>query len=282
LDLCDVADALPLFVCLDATFQQLSASPWFAPNRGSKLFLPMTLAPIRDAERRVFSRAHRLLPWSEPVRDSLLHEYGIPAEKISILPPSMDLEKLRPGPQQDARPRILFLGGDFKRKGGMLVLDCYRRHFADRCDLHLITHSPIEPEPGVFVHHGIQAYSPEWFEQWRAADIFVFPSTLETFGIVLLEALAFEVPTISTEVGAAKHILADGKAGWLLGSQTAESLAGAISDVLDHPEAARQKTRAGRMRVEEHFEISANTRRLARLLHEAVAVRQKETATVTA
>lgn len=271
LDLVETAARLPVFVCLDATFAQLARSGWFAPNAPSRWLHPLTLAPIRGRERALLAAARGLLPWSEPVARSLVEEYGIPAERVHPLPPSLTLpprtERRRPAGR---RPQILFVGGDFHRKGGPLLLECWREHFSARADLHLVTQSPVREEPGVHVHRGVAAHTPAWRERWEEADLFVFPSALETFGIVLLEALAFEVPVVASDVGAARDVLAGGRAGLLLERRDPDALAAAIASVLDHPEAARARAAAGRARVEARFEVGANTARLAALLRGAV------------
>jgi glycosyltransferase involved in cell wall biosynthesis len=271
LELAEMAAVLPVFVCFDATFEQLAASPWFAPNLGSRLFLPVTSARIRGCERRLFEAAHRLIPWSEAARQSLLKDYHCSPEKIRLLPPSIDLRSRKGVHKTNARPQILFVGGDFYRKGGVFLLECYRRWFSTTCDLHLVTHSPIEPEAGVYVHHNVQPYSAAWFERWLGADVFLFPSTLETFGIVLLEALAFQVPVISSDVGAARFVLAGGRAGRLLEDRKPETMAGVLREVLRDSSAARQRALEGRKLVEECFDLSRNTQRLANWLQEAVA-----------
>lgn len=268
LDLVRMAAEFPVFVCLDATFDQLARSGWFAPNPLSRRLLPLTLAPIRGRERALLRAARGLLPWSEPVTRSLVDDYAVAKERICRLPPSLDLPSPAEGRVRPPgrRPQILFVGGDFHRKGGPLLLECWREHFRERCDLHLVTRSSVPPQPGVHVHRGVEAHSPEWRERWEAADLFVFPSALETFGIVLLEALAFEVPVVASDVGAARDVLADGRAGILLTRLERSSLAAAITSVLDDPEGARARARAGRARVEAEFELRANTRRLADLL----------------
>ena len=273
LSLQDFAARVPLFICLDATFEQLSASPWFAPNLASRLALPMTIASLRKRERKLFARAHRLLAWSEPVRQSLLRDYRCAPQKVSVLPPSVDLGACSGGLHGNERPQILFVGGDFRRKGGAVLLDCYSRWFQDRCDLHLITQSPIEPRPGICVHRDVKPYTEAWYERWQQADVFVFPSTLETFGIVLLEALAFQVPVISSAAGAARSILADGKAGWILDDERPETLAAALREVLDSPAEAQRRTSAGRQQVARHFDLSQNTELLAAWLHESAGSR---------
>ncbi|MHB8521997.1 MAG: glycosyltransferase family 4 protein [Limisphaerales bacterium] len=271
LALLDVACELPVFVCLDATFAQLARSRWFAPNRVSRWLLPVTLAPIRERERSVLRRAARLLPWSNAVATSLLEDYQLAGEKISVLPPSIELPPRRTRSKPaGARPQILFVGGDFLRKGGPLLLECFRQRLADRCELHLVTRSDVPPERGVFVHHGLAAPTAAWRARWEEADIFVFPSTLETFGIVLVEALAFQVPVVSADVGAACELLAGGKAGWLPRQLTVDTLASCVHEVLDTPEIATVRADRGRMLIEAEYDIAKNAERLVDLLRTGV------------
>ena len=135
--------------------------------------------------------------------------------------------------------------------------------------LHLVTHSALREEPGVFVHHGVQAQSAQWRQRWEEADVFVFPSALETFGIVLVEALAFQVPVISADVGAAREILEAGAAGRLLPEVTRPALAREIKLVLDEADATRTRVERGWQRARERFDLETNTRRLAEMLHAA-------------
>lgn len=274
LGLTGIALKLPLFVCLDSTFAQaLRDDGWFGHNPQQRPFLPLTIAPIRRRERTLLRRAHRLLAFSELVRRSLVQDYRLPPEKISLLPTSVALPPVKANTPPKNRPQILFIGGQFYRKGGPLLLECYRRYFADRCDLHLVTQADIRPEPGVFVHHGVVAQSRAWLERWEQADVFVFPSLMETFGNVLVEALSFQVPVISTEVGAAREILADGQAGLLLPSLDKETLAAAIHEVFNNPAAARARAARGFCHVEAHFNLATNAERLAAWLRSAGVTR---------
>jgi glycosyltransferase involved in cell wall biosynthesis len=224
--------------------------------------MPITLRSLFAAERRLFAQAAAFLPWSESVRQSLLEEYGVAAEKIMVLPPSVAMQPKLVSPGH-ARPRILFMGGDFFRKGGELLLECYRKYLADDYDLHVVTQSKLPEMPGVFIHRNVQAHSPAWVEQWQNADVFVFPSALETFGIVLLEALAFGVPVVSSDAGAACEVLADGQAGVLVADPDAGSLARAIQAVFSDKDATRHRVLAGLRRIETDYHLVRNAERLA-------------------
>lgn len=270
--LTDLAGEIPVLTALDATFHQLADSPWFAPNRLSRWLQPITLSRLRREERRLFAASARLLPWSDLPSNSLRNDYGIPADRISVLPPSVELPPANPPPAggSKAQPQILFLGGDFVRKGGPLLLEVFRQHFRERAELHLVTQTDVPAEPGVFVHRGVQAGSPEWLRRWREADLFVFPSHLETFGIVLLEALAFGVPIITSAAGAARSILEQGTLGTVLESPDANSLRAAIAEILDTPAGAKLRAEAGQGSFRERFELQRNTERLAELLRRTV------------
>jgi glycosyltransferase involved in cell wall biosynthesis len=260
---------LPVCVCLDATFHQLANSPWFAPNALSRWFNPVTLGAVRSAERRILGGATRLFPWSEYVGDSLRTDYAAPNAKVQLLSPSLELGQLSFRPRVvPAKPRLLFVGSDFKRKGGPLLLEVFSRHFAERAELDVMTFAPLPPRPGVTVHLGVKAHSPEWRALWDRADAFVFPSTLETFGIVLLEAMAFGVPVISGPVGAAAELMGKNERGLLLKDHTPETLRQAMQTLLDDYPAATARATAARVWVEERHDVRLNARRLATILGE--------------
>ncbi len=271
LGLADLAPELPLFVCLDATFAQLSRSGWFAPNIPSRLMLPLTSASIRQREIELFKVAAKLLPWSRHAEHSLIEDCGISPRRIQRLPPSVILPtNSKRAKQSHDLPQILFMGGDFRRKGGPLLIECYRKYLTGACELHIVTESDVPPEEGVVVHRGVKAGSDAWRERWEQADLMVFPSTLETFGIVLVEALGFQVPVVSADVGAAREVLVDGEAGWLLERLTADALAATIREVLAHPSEAALRAKRGRLIVEQDYNLDTNARKLAHWLTSAV------------
>lgn len=266
LQLADVAKELPVCVCLDATFHQLADSPWFAPNTISRFFMPITLGAVRSAEREILQAATLLLPWSQHVAASLRKDYGL--EKVQLLSPSLELEQLafraRVVPK---KPRLLFIGGDFKRKGGPLLLDVFSQHFADRAELDIVTFGSVLPEQrSVKVHRDVKAYSPEWHALWAQADAFVFPSTLETFGLVLLESMSFGVPVIAGPVGAAAELMGANERGILLPDYQPETLRQAISTLLDDYPAAIRRAAAARAWVEEKHSLGVNAKNLGMTL----------------
>ncbi len=267
-----LSSSIPFFVCLDATFRQLSRTPWFAPDLPSRLFQRWTISDLLERERRIFAQSNKVLCWSQSVAESLRSEYSIPAESLRLLPPSIpDLpeDQGSAGPRGAAPlPRILFVGGDFRRKGGPELLACYRKYFSQSARLDIVTASEVNPEPGVSVWKNLRAWSPEWIALWRSADLFVFPSHLETFGIVLLEAQAFRVPIVASAAGAAREILDNGEAGWLLDRVDVSSLRLALERALSDPGERERRAARGHASFQRKYSLGNNTRQLASWLHQ--------------
>jgi glycosyltransferase involved in cell wall biosynthesis len=252
----------PLFVSLDATFQQLTESKWFSeapmPHLGPRL-----VSALIKREKQLYHRAAAILPWSHKAARGL-DIYEVPREKVHILPPSLEMPVPR-APRRSEIPRALFVGSNFKRKGGEILLESFRS-FRGQIELDVLTRAPTPPGAGVRLLRNINAHTPEWEALWRDSDVFIFPSQLETFGIVLVEALAFGVPIISSRAGAAEEILENGKAGLLLDAPTVENLSAAIDEFLTDRHAAETRAAYGRRRAEAEYELSRNSQRLSTLL----------------
>jgi glycosyltransferase involved in cell wall biosynthesis len=76
-------------------------------------------------------------------------------------------------------------------------------------------------------------------EAFASCDLFLFPSTTDTFGNVLLEAMASGVPVMGADVGPTRELLAPGR-GWLVPPGDARALAERIAAVVSDPDAMRE------------------------------------------
>ncbi len=90
----------------------------------------------------------------------------------------------------------------------------------------------------------------------KALDLLIHPSWRESFGRVIIEALAREVPVVATRSGGAEEILIDGDTGLLVPQRDPEALAAAIRRMISRPAQAREMARRGRAVVEEKFTIA--------------------------
>ncbi len=240
---------------------------------------PDAPGPLKSVKHRlnlaVFRQAAQIVAWSNWVRGSLISDYGVPPEKISVIPPGVDLETWQPetkGPPDPARPlKLLFVGGDFTRKGGHLLLEALTSLAAARpgqpaMELHLVTHEAVPHVPGMFIYHGLKSNSPELARLVRQADMFILPTLAEAFGIAAVEALASGLPVIASRVGGLDDVVSDGRNGILLPSGDVQALSQAILRLVADAELRRRMSLEARRTAEEQFDARKNANRLVTLI----------------
>jgi glycosyltransferase involved in cell wall biosynthesis len=214
--------------------------------------------------RRVFHAAAGLITWSEWARRSLADDYGVDPARVRVVAPgaapdyfsvgARRLAQQAPTASDDRPVRLLFVGGDFARKGGPLLLECMRGSLADRCELHLVTSAVVPPQKGVYLHHGLRANSPELLRLFAEADIFVLPSMADCLAVVLMEATAAGLPVITTTVGALPEAVQDGESGLLLQAGDGQSLRHAVETLAGDAQLRQRMGRAGYMLARDKFD----------------------------
>jgi colanic acid/amylovoran biosynthesis glycosyltransferase len=111
----------------------------------------------------------------------------------------------------------------------------------------------------------------EVLDYMQKADVFVLPSIMmpdrrmEGLPVVLMEALAVELPTIATNISGISELVEDCVTGCLVPERNPDAMADAILYLAKNPEQARTFAQAGRQRVLEEFTIQGNAQRLINL-----------------
>lgn len=262
--------ATPTIISLDATPINYDTVGQFY---GHKSGGPLEGLKFR-ANVHAFRLAAGLVSWCQWAKDSLVNDYGVPPEKITVIPPGVDLSLWPRRPHHSARSstrpvKLLFVGGDFQRKGGEVLLECFQRSFQERCELHLVTQQPVTPGPNLYVYTGVKPKSDTLTRLFAEADIFVFPTLADCAPVAVTEALAASLPVISTWVGAIPESVQDGKTGLLVDAGNGEQLQQAIEWMLDHPEQREDMGRLGRRLVEADYDAEKNCQRLLGVLKAA-------------
>jgi glycosyltransferase involved in cell wall biosynthesis len=262
---------IPTVVSLDATplnYDTVGAAYGHRPASGSWLDR-RKLAMNRD----VFAAARALVTWSDWARASLIADYGVPRERISVIAPGaarayFAMGEERPFATAAARPvRLLFVGGDFVRKGGPLLLEAVREARTQRAfELHIVTQRPVQASPGVIVHNGIGPNSPELFRLFRDADAFVLPTMGECLAVVLMEATAAGLPVISTAVGALTEAAIHGRSAIVVPPGDGRALRAAIEAIVDDEGLRTRLGRAGHALARAKFDAERNGKALLALI----------------
>lgn len=258
----DYLRAVPSLISLDVTPQQYDAMADLYDHDADR---PGPVRSLKHAmNRRTFHAAQRLLPWSNWVKRSLIDEYGVPAERIVVIPPGADTERWSPAPRiaGDGVVRLLFVGGNFERKGGALVLDWFRSApETARCELHLVTRDPVPPGERVHVHNNMTNNSKELIDLARRCDVFVLPTQADCFSIASIEAMAAGLPVVTTDVGGIADIVTTGENGMLIPPSDPRALADALRPLVTDAELRARMGAAGRARAVSAFDARKNVHR---------------------
>src|SRR5439155_2240069 len=91
-------------------------------------------------------------------------------------------------------------------------------------------------------------------------DVFVLPSVAEGMPIVLLEAMAREVPSVATTVGGNSDVIHDGESGLLVPPKAVSPLHDAIDELLSSPQLRSQIGASGRSRIIAEFSVERMSR----------------------
>jgi len=265
---------IPSIVSLDATplqYDELGA--FYKHAKGPAWLEAMKWRLTRDCLRS----ARRLVSWSEWTKLGLVRDYEVPANKIVVIPPGVNVDEWRrPTPRvPHADPvKILFVGGDLERKGGLVLLEAFRalRHLG--LELHLVTKDRLPPEPNVFVYNNLKANSQPLKDLYHRCDIFALPTFGDTFAMVLSEAGASGMAIIATNLAAIPELIRNGETGAMVPTGDVVSLTKTLRDLATNPTLRVALGERAMAHVSRHYDAKTNTGRLLGLLKaEATASR---------
>jgi phosphatidylinositol alpha-mannosyltransferase len=223
-------------------------------NLGYQLFQPLL--------RREFARITIPVAVSEPAR-AFVDRY-FPAA-YQIVPNGVDIERFasRRPPLPGGPPTILALGRLDPRKGIEHLIDALPHVMRALGPVRLVIagDGPRRPAlerrararaPGAIEFLG--AVPPERTPQlYAAADCLCAPATRnESFGIVLLEAMASGRPIVASDLSGYRRVIVAGQTGWLVPPGDPPALARALIRVLGDPDHARTMGEAGRERAQSY------------------------------
>jgi glycosyltransferase involved in cell wall biosynthesis len=222
--------------------------------------------------RKVFLRAAGLVGISHWVKESLVRDYGVAPEKIRVFPFGVDMRQWEiPARQPTAgrRLRLLFVGGDFARKGGPELLSAFQHGLAHFCELDIVTgEHPIACGEFVRTHSGLTPNSPVLQRLFAAADLFVMPTQGDATPIAVIEAMASGLPVITTRIGALREIVEDGVSGCVVPAACPQAIVEAVTSLAADPAKMVAMGRAARAAVERSFNAETNCKGLIAYLKE--------------
>jgi colanic acid/amylovoran biosynthesis glycosyltransferase len=105
---------------------------------------------------------------------------------------------------------------------------------------------------------------------YRESDAFALASFAEGVPVVLMEAMAMEIPCVATRIAGIPELIQDDVNGLLVAPSDTRQLAAAIARLMDDPDLCRRIAGAGRRKIMEHYNLSKNTLLLANVFERQV------------
>jgi glycosyltransferase involved in cell wall biosynthesis len=227
--------------------------------------------------QRPLLAAGAVVTWCDWARRSLIDRYGVPAERITVIPPGVPLDQWPPPrTRSDSGPlHVLFVGADFTRKGGEDLLAAVAQ-LPRPVELHLVTKADVSERPGVKVYREVAPNSDLLKRLYAEADLFVLPTHADCFPLVIQEAMAAGLPTIATDVGAISEAVIPNRTGLLVPSRDPRALANAIDAMAGDVTRRRTMGHEARLLAEARFDSAINAQRILDIMRELTLTRPRE------
>ena len=209
-------------------------------------------------EKETYLKADKVFVMGPHVRTSLIDFYGLDPKKVVAVGGGSNITtKLNKNPEfreKSYKDRILlFVGRDFKRKGGGDLLQAFeivKKKFKD-AKLTIVGCRPKVKIDGVEV---VGELNPDQLEKYyEKAQVFVMPSLFEPWGNVWIEAMTYQLPCIGTNVGSIPYIVEDGKTGFIVQPKNPKEIAERLIYLFENPHIMEQFGREGFLRAIKNF-----------------------------
>lgn len=182
------------------------------------------------------------------MRDYLIGK-GVKAEQLRIWGRGVNMKKFNPDfrdldfwqDEDRETKKVLFVSRLVKEKEPGTLIRLYRLFQKRRPDIQMVitgdgpTRDSLESNMPNAIFTG-KLVGEELSKVYASSDVFVFPSVTETFGNVVLEALASGLPVVAASGGGPRDIIIEGQTGYLVEPQNAEAFYERVVKLLDTPE----------------------------------------------
>jgi alpha-maltose-1-phosphate synthase len=263
----------------DGNLAVASRSPYF-PLAATRRYVERALR----YERAVYEGMDLIFTMSAYLRASFIEDFSVDPGRVVAVGAGINLDSI---PDESAsKQKILFVGADFSRKGGDLLLQAFRIVRSKYSDAELIVIGPralaipTELSAGIRYLGFLSRRDPSQRKQFESAmaeaSIFVMPSLYEPFGIAPLEAMANQIPALLSDAWAFPEMVQPGVNGDLVTVGSVPDLADKICAMLEDPERLRAMGMEARRTVLATYTWDAVARRLTSAIDKSSQGRRYE------
>jgi glycosyltransferase involved in cell wall biosynthesis len=254
---------IPYFLCCDSNIRvaQQGASSGYSD---ATVLSTSEVEGIARREAHVYQGASAIFPLSERLRHSFVEDFHIDPRRVHAIyaGPNLDPTRIpeRAARPADRPPTVLFVGRQFHRKGGDILVESFRRLRVRLPSARLMIAGPprgFVQMPGVECLGDLDKNTPGGWtklaEAYASADVFALPTRFEPFGVVFVEAMHFGLPCIGPRACAVPEIIADGETGFTVPTDDVDALTDRLFRLLADPDLAQRMGARGRARARADF-----------------------------
>ena len=228
-------EGIPHFVYTDHTTQTNKLYPDIDPGQYMK-----SIRFIKKVEEKIYEDATMIFTFGSLITWSLINHYKIPESKVvTAFAGSNVLIDSEKNTEKYAKKNILFVGVEWERKGGPILLKVFEKILSKHPDasLTIVGCSPKIHLPNCNVVGKIPV--EDVAQYYNNASVFCLPTLREPFGIVFTEAMKYRLPIIANNIGSIPDLVENDYNGYLINNDPQE-YAEAICKLFENPEKCKQ------------------------------------------
>jgi glycosyltransferase involved in cell wall biosynthesis len=217
----------------------------------------------------------KLIVWSKWAARIHL-KLGCPSEKLIVLPPGLeDVPQEKINFHNNPDFIILFVGMDFQRKGGSLLLEAF--HFLEKkyhfLKLIIVGSFPskIKIDNTKIIHYPFVPYLKLLHQILPQANLLVLiPPRAEGYGLMPLQAAAYGIPALTTNIAAFPELIEEGQTGFLIEPDNKEKLIKDLELLIQHREILQKMGQRAREKFQREFSSKIIQQKLKKIYEDAL------------
>ena len=227
------------------------------------------LVQLFRAEGKTFRNCRNLVTHTKAHRDNICKEYGLNAEKFTLIPLSVNIpnESDLNHTEDKKNVTVLFVGRFEERKGIDVLLNLIPKVLrkVPNTTFRLVGPDPNKIYQSKFKKEHLKLLKNvvflgekrdlELVQEYKNCDVFIAPSRYESFGLIYAEAMSFAKPVIGTNIGGIPEVIDHGKNGFLCENENLQDFSSKLITLLENKDLRYRMGMLGRKKTKEYFDF---------------------------
>jgi len=225
-------------------------------------------------EKRSFKKADGFIAVSQYVANHTAKFLPMTSKPLKVIMYPINLKMFTPSSFEQMTPyRLVFAGTLIEKKGIRQLVEAMKSIVERFPDTELYAYGrdwkdaygnsyleklqqTIPPSLKSKIHFPGSVDQTDLPSIYEKANLCVFPSHIETLGLVAPEAMAMQRPVLYTTTGPGPEVITHGESGWLCNPHDAADIADKVIEVFSNPEESRRRAKVGLDKVDFQFNVS--------------------------